>query len=455
MFNRNSKPRLRRSVTLMATAMLITAMSGCSSILTPIDGTPASRLPPELLGVRRSEYVPVPVVMLARHSGDDYILAEGDILGVYIEGVMPFSSPASVPTPPPVNFPDGNSDLPPSLGYPVAVQEHGIVNLPLLKPFSVEGMTVEEARTRIADEYQSRDILRSEDTYPIVSLMKERENNVTVIRYNAGAAVGADGTAAGYSLKLPTYQSDVLNALTLTGGLPGFNEKNEVLIFKTSRIPYQRRNEVMNQLMAGEIPCAGEMPYNLLPASDIPLEEGSYVMDDGLIEERFLIRIPLRLPPGQVPHIRPSDVELDDGDIVMVQSRETEFFYTGGLLPGGQFPLPRDYDLDVLGAMALAGQGLLNSQSGGRGGGGGGGMGGLARGLGGTSPTMLYIIRKLPCGRTFNIAVDVQQAMNDSNHNILVQPGDTLILRFKPHEELLNFGLGTFFTFGVSELFRN
>ena len=60
----------------------------------------------------------------------------------------------------------------------------------------------------------------------------------------------------------------------------------------------------------------------------------------------------------------------------------------------------------------------------------------------------------MPCGRTFNIIVDLQVAVNNSHENILVQPGDTLILRYKPHEELVNFGIGTFFTYGISQMFN-
>lgn len=107
--------------------------------------------------------------------------------------------------------------------------------------------------------------------------------------------------------------------------------------------------------------------------------------------------------------------------------------------------MPRDYGLDVLGAKALAGMGADGASRVG---------GGLIGGMGGAKPTQLFVIHKLPSGRTFNIAVDLQLALNNSNENILVQPGDTLILRYKPHEELLNFGLGTFFTFGIRELFR-
>ncbi len=81
-------------------------------------------------------------------------------------------------------------------------------------------------------------------------------------------------------------------------------------------------------------------------------------------EDPNILRIPLRLPPGVIPNIRPEDIILEDGDIVMIDSREAEVFYTGGLLPGGEWPIPRDYDLDILGAMAIAGGGIAGSAQG-------------------------------------------------------------------------------------------
>ncbi|MEC7719014.1 MAG: sugar ABC transporter substrate-binding protein, partial [Planctomycetota bacterium] len=51
------------------------------------------------------------------------------------------------------------------------------------------------------------------------------------------------------------------------------------------------------------------------------------------------------------------------------------------------------------------------------------------------------------------IEVDLFRAINDPSYRILVQPGDTLILRYRPVDEAINFGLGTFFTYGISELF--
>lgn len=439
----------RSSFTGAFVLLLLSMATGCTTVLTPITGTPVLQVPDELLGVRRSEFIPVPVVMLKAPVPDQYTLSEGDILGVYIDGVLPASLPNSVPVAPPVNFPEPGSGLPPSIGFPIPVQENGIVNLPLLRPFRVEGMTIDQVRDEIEKQYREEDILINTSTVPIVSLMKQRDYTVTVIRANASSENGTDGTAAGYTLELPAGRNDVLNALTESGGLPGFNERNEVVIYKTSRISEDQRAAVMAQLLGQGGACCGNHANLPFPVHS----PDGFAFDDSLIENEMVVRIPLRYPPGCPPVIRPSDITLNTGDIVMVESRETEFFYTGGLLPGSQIPLPRDYDLDVLGAMALAGQGLASQQGGG--GGGGGLGGGMGQGFGGPSPTQLYIIRKLPCGRTFNIVVDIQLAMNNSSQNILVQPGDTLILRYKPHEELVNFAIPTFFTFGIRELFSD
>jgi hypothetical protein len=138
---------------------------------------------------------------------------------------------------------------------------------------------------------------------------------------------------------------------------------------------------------------------------------------------------------------------LEEGDVVYIESRDAEVFYTGGLLRGGEHLIPRDYDLDVLGAMAIAGQGI-GSQAGQ----GGQVGGGLVQGIGGVPPGRLYILRKTPCNGQVAIEVDLAKAINDPRSRPLVQPGDVLILQYKPCEEALNFGLGTFFTFGLQQL---
>ena len=231
-------------------------------------------------------------------------------------------------------------------------------------------------------------------------------------------------------VKLKAYQNDILHALVETGGLPGLNAKNEVRVLRADRADQRMRSQFMEQYYQ-------QREAALLDPCLCPPE---------LPEDPSILRIPLRLPPGVVPDIRSEDVELQDGDIVYIESRETEVFYTGGLLPGGEFPLPRDYDLDVLGAMALAGTGAYGQVAG------GGGL--LGGSLGTVPPGKLYILRRTRCNGQVAIEVDLSTAINDPRNRPLIQAGDTLILQFKPEEELLNFSLGTFFTFGLQAILR-
>ncbi len=64
---------------------------------------------------------------------------------------------------------------------------------------------------------------------------------------------------------------------------------------------------------------------------------GFPVQIDESLNQRHIVRIPIRLSPGEPVNIREQDIILCDGDIVFIESRETEVFYTGGLLGGGQY----------------------------------------------------------------------------------------------------------------------
>jgi protein involved in polysaccharide export with SLBB domain len=380
---------------------------------------------------------------MAQEPPREYLLDEGDILGVYIEGILPYTAPDRPPEPPPVNFPDAESQLNPSLGFPVAVINDGTIQLPLLEPIKVRGLTIEQARELVRKYYLDSKILKdSSRLRPIVTLVKERTYNVVVVRQDLGAGGGqnagtmggrvggftrgADQSASGRMIKLRAYQNDVLNALMASGGLPGVNARAEVKILRASRADQRRRDEFVQQFYqqyyCNPDPCGCPPP---------------------LPDDPSIIKIPLRLAPGVIPNFRPEDIVLEDGDIVYIESREADVFYTGGLLPGGEFLLPRDYDLDVLGAMALAGKSAAGSL------GGGGGIGGGVFQQMLVPPGMLYILRKTPCNGQVTIEVDLALANNDPNQRPLVMPGDTLILRYKPCEEILNFSVGVFFTFGI------
>jgi hypothetical protein len=430
----------RKVLLIGAAALSCPALTGCTILTQPIDGIPARRLPPQFFQETKNNLVPIDISLLAQEAPRQYVLGPGDILGVTVDRILPYAEPDTVPAIPPVHFPSEKSDLPPATGFPITVLEDGMISLPLVKPIKVAGLTEDQARDLIRKTYLDAKILKEDESRkisPIVTIIKKRQINIVVIRQDkaSGGGGGRGGSTTDYSatgqiMKLDAYKNDILNALVETGGLPGVTAKNEIKILRSSRADQQARMAFMQQYAS--IVAAHCDPCSCPPP---------------MPEDPTILRIPLRLPVGVVPSIRPQDVILEEGDIVLIETRDTEFFYTGGLLQGGQFPIPRDYDLDALGAMAMAGSGVASGR------GGGGGMGGLT-GLTGIAPGRLYILRKTPCKGQIAIEVDLARAINDPRERPIIQPGDTLILQYKPCEEALNFGTGAFFTFGIQQLFQ-
>ncbi|MFN7874702.1 MAG: polysaccharide biosynthesis/export family protein [Pirellula sp.] len=445
---RNSMRRVNKSACLTGLLLIAGLSSGCTNLTQPLSGVPARRLPPQFLAQSKSNLVPLDPSRLKQEEPRQYLVDQGDILGIYIQGILPFTKAEEPEQPPPVNFPEKDSTLDPSIGFPILVQEDGTISLPSIEPLKVKGMTVSQIRDLIRKAYIEARIVRDASLLqPSVTIMKERTYDVVVVRQDVGAQAfgnagqfgprgsfirGSDQSSSGDMIKLPAYQNDVLHALMASGGLPGLNAKNEVRILKASRVKQQERDAFIQQFYAtyysNPNPCSCPPP---------------------LPDDPSVIKIPMRLPPGVVPSFRPEDILLEDGDVVYIESREAEVFYTGGLLPGGEFLVPRDYDLDVLGAMAMAGAGVGSQQN--RGGGGGFGIGAF----GGVAPGMLYILRKTPCNGQITIEVDLARAQQDPRERPLIQPGDTLILRYKPVEEVVNFAIPTFFTFGIQAILQN
>lgn len=150
---------------------------------------------------------------------------------------------------------------------------------------------------------------------------------------------------------------------------------------------------------------------------------------DPTLANHGVIKIPVRLAPGEQVQFTERDILLEDGDIVFIESRDTEIFYTGGLLGGGQYTLPRDYDLDVLGAVAIAQAGRN--------------AGGATRATGGVtalnsdvtiSASQAVILRKMPNGSQVPIKVDLYRALRHPDERVLMQPGDYLMLQYTPWE---------------------
>lgn len=423
--------RLSRLVSMTLLSLSVLASGGCTALMTPISGVPAHRLPQQFHATPKNNLIPVDISRLRQPPPRAYLVDAGDILGVYVETVLGTSE-----EPPPVHMPSRDSDLPPAIGFPIPVRDNGTISLPLVPSLQVRGMTLTQIESVIRRAYTvDRRIIPEGKDRIIVTLMRKRTYRVVVMRQDGGIGDGqTELSTRGQTVELDAYKNDVLNALAETGGLPGLSAKNELKILKASRMDPMRRDQFIQEFYSR-------------PITDTCLCRPPLPEDPGIVT------IPLRLPPGVIPQFGPNDIILGDGDIVYIESREREVFYTGGLLGGGEHPLPRDYDLDVLGALAIAGPGVAAGGTGGGGGGFGGGFGGAAS-VGGVPPGQLFILRKTPCNEQITIAVDLARAINSPAARPLIQPGDVLILQYKPEEEILNFGLGSFFTFGITELFR-
>jgi protein involved in polysaccharide export with SLBB domain len=319
--------------------------------------------------------------------------------------------------------------LPPSVGYPFPIRDDGTVSLPYVEPVRVAGMTIEEAEKAVVNAYLQKEILRPEDRRILVTLMRPRHVRVLVIREDSQqrqvslqtesllglgtsrTQIGGTREGTGLVLELPAYQNDVLNALTRTGGLPGLESTQEVIV--------QR-----GYWDGAADPTAGGRRY--------PAEAD---LSNGDKNRRRIIRIPMQTRGGEPLSFRPEDIVLESGDIVLVEGREPEFYYTGGLLPADEIPLPNDYDLTVVEAVLKSRGPLLN-----------GGLNTsnlngavISAGVGNPSPSLLSVLRETPGGGQVTIRVDLNEAVRDPRENLLVQSGDVLILQETPDEAVTRY----------------
>ncbi len=223
------------------------------------------------------------------------------------------------------------------------------------------------------------------------------------------ATLGTTKFGAANLVELPAYQNDVLHALSKGGGMPGLDAKNEILILRGGFRNAEERDRVLNS----QDHNAWQAAWNNNPN---------------------VKRIPLRIGPEEPPvHLTPDDIILNTGDIVYIRSRDAEVFYTGGLLQGGQFPIPRDYDLDVLGAMAMAGGGVATAP-----GSGGNALTGGGGGAGGIFPPTRVIVLRTVNGQQVPIKLDLKRALLSPKERILVQPNDYILLEYTDLELVLN-----------------
>ena len=151
-----------------------------------------------------------------------------------------------------------------------------------------------------------------------------------------------------------------------------------------------------------------------------------------------IVRIPIRMEPGASPQFSEDDIVLYDGDIVFIESRETEVFYTGGLLGGGQYLLPRDYDVDIVQAISIASNRTGGGNSGAGFGSRIGGVSALNQDIS-VSASDAVILRPTPEGGQIPIKVDLRKALRDPKYRVRILPGDYIVLQYRPHEAVAAF----------------
>jgi protein involved in polysaccharide export with SLBB domain len=346
--------------------------TGCAAITNPVaDGIPVRRLPAEVLGRPKSDLKPIPLTVLRQPEAKSYLLDKGDVLAVVAEDIL---APANQL--PPIRMPDLTNRTA-AIGFPVPVSDDGTISLPRLKPIDVRGKSLKEVEVLIREsasgKYGNPELIKPGvgDAVRIsVQLLERRTYSITVVREDtvpfqplqqgigAGPVFGVNKKGASYTIRLPAGENDVLRAMNAAGGPPGLDAKNEILVFR-----------------------------------------GQYDPSD---PTKAVTRIPLRIYPEQQLDIPESSIILKDGDVVMIEARDTDLYYISGIAGSRQFPLPRDYDLDVLQALSVSGAPLAN-----------GGFSqnafvasAVSSGLGSPSPALCVVLRQLPNGQQIPIRVD-------------------------------------------------
>jgi protein involved in polysaccharide export with SLBB domain len=395
---------------LMALLLVSGVLSGCAAVSNPVaNGIPVRLLPPELLTQPREDMQTIPLTALRQRPPDAYRLAAGDVLGVWIENVL--GQPDQLP---PVT--QAAATRAPAIGLPVAVRADGTVPLPQVAPVRVEGLTLGEAEKAVVDAYTVQSKVLKPNARIIVTLARPRQYHILVIRQDSGGltigpagVIGNTKRGTGAAIDLPAYENDVLNALAVTGGFPGLDAVNEVVIERGAFNPDQDPSTLLGGSTFAAPGC------NVMPAAG---QTGQFV------------RIPIRMRPGEPLPFRPEDVVLQSGDIIFIEERNTETWYSGGLLPPAEHILPRDRDLDVIQAIVQGGFELVSP------GVSSGNLTGtlIAPGIGTPIPSLLSVIRRTPNGQQVVIRVDANRALRDPRERLLIQAGDIVILQETPSE---------------------
>jgi polysaccharide biosynthesis/export protein len=341
-----------------AAAALVLSMSlgGCAQ-----NHFSAAKLPAEMLAPPIENMEAIDLSGLSHYATNSELIDRGDVLEVTV--VTNYSTLATTTT-------------------PVRVTDDGTVDVPLIGPVPVAGLESEAAEQAIAAAAISRGIFQK--PHITVTMKRQRSNRVTVI-----GGVKQPGV---YSLARGS--SSLLASLVAAGGLAE-DAGPDV--------------EIRHALPAVPAPRPGAAP----PMPEPPGPEMT----------PSLATPPAGPPPAASPasplvHVNlakaategDSRYPVQDGDVVIVGKRAPKPIYVLGLVhKPGEYRLPNNQNMQVLDALALAGERTLQVAD------------------------KVLVIRRVP-GRPEPVVIEVsvREAKQNGNANLRLAAGDIVSVEETP-----------------------
>ena len=358
---------------ILALIGMLPGLGGCYAPLHSY-GVPARTLPDEFRTPYRTEGPPINYSRLTMQPPANYLLGPDDTLDITIPGLYPRSE--TVP-------------------LRVQLMANGQIHLPEIGSINIGGKNLIEAQETVIAAYAAGFLQN-----PRVNITLVKKATTTVLVLGQVINPGAKD--------LPKYQDDVGHALAAAGGFTD-DAMNVIEIHRQPQAPMQSTSR-------------GHKLPELLPPVDEKL--ALTFMFDPITSATSLAganiqRIQLRGPGAN--SIKPEDVKLYPGDVVVVPHRKNEVFFVVGRLSqtntvrftigdrerelGIGFILPPDREIDVVTAVTMAG--YIDPIE---------------------SPTTVTLQRDIPGGDPFLIHVDLIKARYDRLETVLVQAGDIIYL---------------------------
>lgn len=276
---------------------------------------------------------------------------------------------------------------------PARVGEDGTVMVPLIGGVAVGGLEPVMAEQRIARAAIERGIYRQ--PYVTVTITQRAVNHVTVL-----GGVSRPGV-----VELPRGASDLASAIAAAGGLSNDAGTQVEILHHGSQPTADHATAATTATMPEGVKLAS---YNESAKSAASPTRPIFPPPEA--ESSPAGSTTIRVDLTQVGNVSPQARKLEDRDVVMVQPRERRLIHVTGLVQKpNEFELPRDQDLRVLDAIAMAG---------------------------GTSSLVadkVFVIRKMPnMAEPAVIKVSIARAKRDGNENLRLAEGDMVSVENTP-----------------------